>query len=375
MDFNFPTKDEICAAYQQGEAGVLELFDQIEDQVMTLSNILQKQAEAIKELQGKLSKDSSNSGKPPSSDGLAKKNTLPRTESQRKKGQKPNGGQVGHQGSTLEKSEHPDKIETHSMDKPCKNCGALLGDEVVSAHEERQVFDIPAIHLEITAHQAEIKVCLQCGATNKASFPDNVTQATQYGNGIKTWMSYFSVQHFIPTARTAQIVEDLIGHRLSEATVLNACHQLADKVSPVNQRIKEKLTIADVVNFDETGLRVNGKLHWLHSASTDQLTYYLVHPKRGQEAIDKMNILPHLKGVACHDHWKPYFSYDVEHSLCNAHHLRELAFIGKQYQQAFAPKMADLLIEIVNSGESFAEAAVFGYFTGYPVNCFAIQKR
>ena len=103
MDFSFPTKDEISTAYQQGEAGVLELLGQIEDQMMTLSKTLQDQADAIKELQAKLSKDSSNSGKPPSSDGLAKKKTLPRTESQRKKGQKPNGGQVGHEGSTLDR--------------------------------------------------------------------------------------------------------------------------------------------------------------------------------------------------------------------------------------------------------------------------------
>ena len=345
MDFNFPSKDEISIAYQQGEAVVLELFDQIEYQVMKLSKISQDQAEAIKELQAKLSKDSSNSGKPPSSDGLAKKNIIPRTESQRKKGEKPNGGQIGHQGSTLEKSEHPDKTETYSIDEPCTHCGTSLG-EVLSNHEERQVFDIPAIRIEITAHRAEIKICPLCGETNKASFPDNVTQATQYGNGIKTWASYFSVQHFIPTARTTQIIEDLVGHRISEATVLNSCHQLVDKVSPVTQIIKEKLKVEEVVNFDETGLRVNGKLHWLHCASTDKLTDYLVHPRRGQEAIDVMGILPTMKGVACHDHWKPYFSYEVRHSLCNAHHIRELTFIEKQYQQAFAPKMADLLIEI-----------------------------
>jgi transposase len=161
-----------------------------------------------------------------------------------------------------------------------------------------------------------------------------------------------------------------VGHRLSEATVLNSCHQLADKVSPVTQIIKEKLKGAEVVNFDETGLRVNGKLHWLHCASTDQLTDYLVHPRRGQEAIDTMGILPNLKGVACHDHWKPYFNYEVRHSLCNAHHLRELTFIEKQYQQAFAPKMADLLIEINSakkeqSADHFDPETLTAYFSRY----------
>lgn len=347
MNLKLATEDEIRTAYQQGEDAVLMLFNQFESELVGLVEALKEQAEAIKELQAKLSKDSSNSGKPPSSDGYGKKNTELRTESQRKSGQKPNGGQKGHQGNTLEKSDKPDKTTTHSVEKSCKSCGHSLEDEVVSDHEERQVFDIPAIRIEVTAHQAEIKICPQCGTTNKASFPDNVRQPTQYGKGVKTWASYFSVQHFIPTARTAQIFEDLVGHRISEASVLNSCHQLADHVTLANQAVKEQLRVADVVHFDESGLRVMGKLHWLHSASTDKLTYYIVHPKRGQEAINEMDILPHLEGVACHDHWKPYFSYgSLKHSLCNAHHLRELAFIEKQYHQAFAPKMADFLIEI-----------------------------
>ncbi len=198
-----------------------------------------------------------------------------------------------------------------------------------------------------------------------------MTQPTQYGNGIKTWASYFSAQHFIPTARTADIFEDLLGHRTSEATVLNASHQLAEQVAPANEAIKEQLKAADVVHFDESGLRVMGKLHWLHGASTDKLTYYIVHPKRGQEAINEMDIFPHLEGVACHDHWKPYFSYDgITHSLCNAHHLRELTFIEKQYHQAFAPKMADLLVEIKTAkreqlADHFDSEKLIAYATRY----------
>ena len=371
MNLKFPTEDEICVAYQQGEEAVLTLFNQFENELVNLAKALEEQADAIKELKARLSKNSSNSGKPPSSDGYGKKNTEPRTESLRKSGQKPNGGQKGHLGNTLKKSDNPDKTTTHSVVKPCANCGCSLEDRVVSDHEERQVFDIPAIRIEVTAHQAEIKICAECGTKNKASFPDHVTQPTQYGSGVKTWASYFSTQHFIPTARTADIFEDLIGHRISEATVLNSCHQLAAHVAPANQAIKEQLNVADVVHFDESGLRVTGKLHWLHSASTDKLTYYIVHPKRGQEAINAMGILPHLEGVACHDHWKPYFSYDiVKHSLCNAHHLRELTFIEKQYGQTFAPKMADLLIEIntakkEQSIDHFSTEVLVSYVTQY----------
>lgn len=222
-----------------------------------------------------------------------------------------------------------------------------MEDEAVSGYEERQVFDIPAIRIEIVAHRAEIKICPQCGSKNKGDFPENVTQPVQYGSGIKTWAAYFSVQHFVPVARTSQIFEDLVKHRVSEASVIQACHQLSERVAPATQAIKEQLQQSDVVHFDESGVRVKGKLHWLHSASTDCLTSYLVHPKRGQEGMNEADILPHFSGTACHDHWKPYFSYEESnHALCNAHHLRELHFIEKQYAQDFAPEMSRLLVEI-----------------------------
>lgn len=346
MDLQLPTHKEIKKAYQEGEAPIIALFDQVGSQVMKLAEALDEQASVIKELQARLAKDSSNSGKPPSSDGYGKANTEKRTESQRQSGQKPIGGQTGHQGETLKSSETPDKVETHEV-VSCEYCGHDLSDEAVTDYEERQVFDIPAMHIEITAHQAEIKICPACQLKNKGEFPTEVTQTTQYGHGIKTWASYFSVQHFIPLARTSQIFEDLVGHRVSEATVLKACSQLAEKVTPATKAIKTQLQQAAVVHFDESGLRVKGKLHWLHGASTKELTHYTVHQKRGKVAMDEADILPHFVGIACHDHWKSYFRYDQSsHSLCNAHHLRELTFIEKQYNQPFAPKMAALLLEI-----------------------------
>ncbi len=359
MNFKIPTQDEIHVAYQKGEEPVVALFNEVNLYIVSLAEELRKQAEAIRELQAKLAKNSSNSGKPPSSDGYGKENTEKRTESQRKKGEHSNGGQSGHKGTTLEASKAPDTINKHPVDETCKSCGYGLEDVAISDYEERQVFDIPAIHIEITSHRAEIKICPQCSTKNKGDFPCNVTQPTQYGNGIKTWASYFSIQHFIPTARTSQIFEDLIGHRVSEASILKSCHQLSEQVAPATQAIKEQIQQSDVVNFDESGVRVKGKLHWLHSASTPHLTNYIIHPKRGQDAMDEVDILPNFTGTACHDHWKPYFNYEgSKHALCNAHHLRELTFLEKQYKQVFAPKMADLLVEI-NTAKQNCETSHF----------------
>jgi len=359
MNLKLPTEIEVRATHHQGEEAVVALFQQIISQIKTIEQEINNQNIAIKALQAQAGKNSSNSSKPPSSDGYKKPNATQRTASLRSKSGKSTGGQAGHKGHTLKFSETSDKTETHKVNDNCKQCGCHLKQEQIVGHEKRQVFDIPPIHIQITTHQAEIKICPDCGKKNKGKFPKNITQPTQYGTGIKTWASYFSTQHFIPTARISQIFTDLIGHRVSEASILKSCYQLSQKVIPTMTAIKTILHQSPVIHFDESGLRVQGKLHWLHNASTNKVTYYIVDPKRGQIAINNMAILPHYTGVACHDHWKSYFSYDnCKHALCNAHHLRELNYLETKYDQEFAIKMADLLLEI-NKAKYACEADDF----------------
>lgn len=346
MNFQIPSHEEIQKAFAEGEEAILALFDKFGAQVKALAEQLEIQASAIKELQAKAAKNSSNSSKPPSSDGYGKKN---RTASLREKGQKPNGGQPGHEGATLNQVEIPDEVEVHDKDC-CENCAAFLADVPVSKVEERQVFDIPAMKIIVTAHRSTIKICPECQAENKGDFPENVTQPVQYGNGVKTVATYFNTGHFIPVDRTAQIFKDLFGQSPSEAFILNAGKQLEQKIEPARVAIKEQLQQAKILHVDETGLRVEGKLHWLHSASTDKLTDYEVHAKRGKEAMDAAGILENFHGKLVHDHWKVYFSYDgCEHAACNAHHLRELDYLEKQFQQPWAGEMATLLVNIKNT--------------------------
>ena len=348
MNFSIPKKKEIRTAFAEGEEAVVALFSSITAQVEELAAQLKKQAGILKDLQARQSKNSRNSGKPPSSDGYKKKN---RTASLRKPGQKPNGGQPGHKGHTLERSETPDHTETHKPDA-CENCQTSLEDVAVVGEEERQVYDIPAIRIEVTAHRAEIKICPGCGTENRGEFPENVERGVRYGTGIKTWAAYFGNQHHIPLERTAQIIEDLTGHGISEGSLLKASEELSECVRPSTEATVELLRNAEVLNTDETGLRVKGKLHWLHVASSGLLTHYNVHEKRGKEAMDAAGILGEFEGTAVHDHWKSYFGYkNCHHGLCNAHHLRELEFIGKQYEQAWAGDMADLLLEIKEAVE------------------------
>ncbi len=310
--------------------------------IVELREIIARQASQIQQLQDQLAKNSQNSGKPPSSDGLKK----PRTRSLRKKKGRQSGGQKGHQGHTLEMVKHPDHVVTHRVES-CPHCAADLAQNEPDGIEKRQVFDVPPVKLEVTEHQAEIKRCPACRQVVKGMFPPEVSQAVQYGERLKAQAVYLNNYQLIPLARTCEVFEDFYGHAPSEAFVVATNSAFVEKANPTLDTIKTQLVAADIAHCDESGVRVEGCLNWLHVVGTEYLTHYAVHPKRGQEAMKALGILPNFSGRAVHDGWAAYFTFkNCSHALCNVHHLRALQFIVDQYHQTWAADMGKLLLDI-----------------------------
>jgi transposase len=292
----------------------------------------------IQELEDRLAQNSGNSGKPPSSDGLKKK---PAPKSLRPKGKRKTGGQPGHAGHTLEMVSEPAHIEVHRLTN-CPQCQPDLSTAPMIAVDRRQVVDVPPITLEVTEHQSPVLWCPNCHQHVQASFPANVTQPVQYGERLKAQAVYLNGYQLLPVARTCEVFEDLYGHRPSEAFVLSATGALQEQLGPALSAIRDQ-----IVQADESGLRVEGKLNWLHVLSTERLTHYAVHPKRGQVAMRDIGLLAECQGRAIHDALAAYFQFDnCTHALCNAHHLRELCFVTEQYQQVWAGEMTQLLLDI-----------------------------
>lgn len=320
------------------DALILALFEQVK-QVPRLMAMVQALSSRVQELEAQLRKDSHNSSKPPSSDGLAKKPKSLRESS----GRKP-GGQTGHEGTTLKRVATPDVTVRHPLPDHCVRCGAHLGAQADALIEDRrQVFDLVQPVVQVTEHLGYALLC-RCGQHHCSTFPDHVSAPVQYGPVIKSTLVYLTQGQLLPMKRTAQIVSDLFGVKLSAGSVHTSVIQAAQTLVASVMQIAAVVIASPVVHFDETGQRVGARLRWLHSAGTPLLTWYGAHDKRGKIAMDDFGILPAFQGVAVHDGWISYRDYACTHGLCNAHHLRELIFLEETTEQAWPRKMIDFLL-------------------------------
>mgnify|MGYP001826373452 CR=1 FL=1 len=323
------------------------------ERLSQLEQLVLEQAATIRALQEQLAKNSSNSHKPPSSDGPKKPN--PKSLRQ-KSGRKP-GGQKGHKGHRLEMSATPEHVVRHPLHQ-CPKCAQNLSQVEPVDMRKRQVYDVPPVTIEVTEHQVECKTCPHCEEQVETCFPAGVTQETQYGERIKAQASYLNVYQLLPMARTSELLGDFYNHAPAPALVIEANRAVQKETEPAIKAIRTQLIEADVTHHDESGLRIAGKNQWLHLSSTDTLTHYRVHEKRGREAMAEIGILTDRQGVVVHDFWKSYQSFDqCSHAYCNAHLLRELVFIYEQYEQSWAMEMIQLLVAIKNEVDAQLDTA------------------
>lgn len=320
-------RDLKALTHEQKDALIIELVGLINDLRTRVS-----------ELEARLGKDSHNSSKPPSSDGLARKTRSLREAS----GKKP-GGQTGHKGTTLRLAEQPTHTVYHPLPAQCDRCHHPLRQDEARVSERRQVFDVPATACDVIEHRTLELVC-QCGQSHVSTFPADVTHTVQYGPNLRALGVHLTQGQLLPFVRTSQLIEDLYGIAVSPGTLVSWVGEARSALDGTAALIAVQLHNAGLLHADESGLRVARKLHWLHIAASETHTWYGVHARRGMEAMSAHGILPKRLGVLVHDCWAPYWQFDCIHALCNAHLLRELVYVKELTGELWPQRMIDCLL-------------------------------
>jgi transposase len=336
-------------SYEELAALVVELKLLVSAQAATIAELTAKnveQAERIAELERQVAADSRNSSRPPSSDGLRKK---PAPKSLRKaSGRKP-GRAKGDPGGRLEQVADPDVIVDHRP-AACDGCGDDLSGVVSVGYRARQVFELPEIRPEVTEHRLHRTRC-DCGHATTAPAPTDVPAAAVYGAGVRAAIAYLSAYQHLPAKRLAEAMANLFGLPMSTGTVLSVLARAHDGLEDFEAQVKEHLAAAPVAHADESGVRVAGKLQWLHVMCTHLVTFYGIHAHRGRVAMDDLGVLPAFTGTLVTDALASYTIYGNSQALCGAHVLRELIAVTEDTRRDtdWAQAMIDLLVEAKNA--------------------------
>ena len=263
----------------------------------------------------------------------------------------------------LQKIDDPDEIKLLELDRTT----LLPGTYKAAGFESRQVFDID-IRRVVTEYRAEVLVD-QSGNRFTAAFPEAVTKAVQYGNGVKAQAVYLSQYQLIPYQRVQEQFQDQFQLPISVGSIFAFNQQAYALLEQFELKLITKMLLSPVLHADETGINIGGKNHWLHCISNPQWTLYYAHAKRGSKAMTAMDVLPRFTGILCHDHWKPYFQLNCLHALCNAHHLQELTYAEEQDQQGWVKPMRELLLDIEQAvkaqGGALPESQALSYVEQY----------
>jgi transposase len=356
---------EQAATIAEHEATIVEQVSTI----AVLSASVATLTARVEELSRRLGLNSRNSSKPPSSDGLAKP---PPRSLRKRRGRRP-GGQPGSDGHALRQVADPDERHKH-YPRRCGGCGAGLAWALMGwVAARRQVFELPEVRVRVIEHQLFACRCGGCGAVTRAADPPGVAAPVQYGPGVAAVVVYLLVRQHLPVARVAEVCAELLGTPVSTGWIAGQLGPAGQRLTGFDAHARQVLRRSPVVHFDESGARTDGRIRWVHSASTSTLTVYDLHDKRGRQAMDTAGILPGFTGIAVHDCWQPYFTFThLDHAVCNAHILRELAgwHDTDPHRHRWAKQAADLLREahtaVVAARAAGRTSLPRRVLTGYP---------
>ena len=339
------SKDEHIEKLLKENTDLKQLLQSLSNSIDRQTATIEQLNLTIKELNEKLGKNSKNSSKPPSSDGLKK----PVTKSLRQSSGKKAGAQQGHSGAHLAVISNPDNIIKH-LPNVCSGCQNLSNcmEQRACIKEKRQVLDA-VVTVCVTEHQKiEVIDCpFHKGQILSGEFPETVSATVQYGDNLNSLAVALNTVGMVSVNRTHEILGNVFNIPISTGTISAMVTKCAASVSNTVNTIRQKVINSAIGHFDETGTRVEGRTMWVHNSSTDQYTYLSVNQKRGTDGMDDNGVLPVFQGIAMHDCWKSYWKYDITHAVCCAHLLRELNGIEENYpDQKWASKFKKLLLEM-----------------------------
>lgn len=328
---------------------LMEQNRELRNKVAELTSKIDELNQKIEELTEQKNKNSKNSSKPPSSDGLKKPN---KDTSLREKTGKKQGGQPNHSASNLvvnSKPTHikrivPSKCKTCSMWKKCKG-KACEG-------KKRSVIDIK-INQTITEYRRLEITCPIDNKELKGEFPETVKGRYSYGNAIAAFLVALNTVGAVSTDRIKEIVGSIFNLPIGKGTIVKMVSRFKEKAEPVLKVIKGYIEKSSTAHFDETGSRVKGETRWIYNASTYKYTYLCYSKNRGFKGMEDADVLPNFKGVAHHDCWLAYWKFkEINHAICCAHLLRELnGIIENHPEQKWAECFKVLLLNMKHTKE------------------------
>jgi transposase len=293
-------------------------------------------------------KNSTNSSKPPSSDGLAGQQ---RARGRKHKSKRKPGGQPGHPGH------HRELLPTAEVSalevvlpKHCGHCGGNLPQkpsQVTTEGEPRrhQVTEIPLVKAHITEYQFPNVVCGGCGKATRAPLPEEI--AGQFGPQLAALIAYWTVVCRLPRRLVEAMLADVLGIEISLGSTQKAWEEVSQAVEQPVCELQEQLPREAVLSVDETGWRTNGDKRWIWALVANQFVFYVVASNRSAKVLVSL-LGAVFRGILCSDRWVVYLSYHGGRmQLCWAHLKRNILGIAEYARSPSAQQFCRDALAIV----------------------------